>query len=292
MKKRLLALMLIALVAAAIGALSSSGGPASADTGSQALGLLATLNPDTLLAADDPFLSDPANNDPVTTNPPNFPKGGKFKLFGTAKDDTDPDADPSPNPFNQVISFDTADPNAIAGAYKKFGDHVKIDMLDDTVEVKYFYVGRSCGGGSTRIQLGISGDGDSTFNQVPGGPDQNVFGYLGDKPFGGGCIPNAWVYEDMTNNVPKWDLSQYATYGSAAFCGGNSMTCTWQQMELFLDTVFPNHRVLNEVLVDDSGSFVPTDRGCAYFDLLSAGARTLTNWDDTSDSGNTTANNC
>jgi len=168
----------------------------------------------------------------------------------------------------------------------------RVDTLDNMVELKYYYVGRTCSAGSTRFQLGISGDGDGTFNQYPGGPDQNAFGYIGDMPFGGGCIPGAWHYEDMTNSAPKWDLSQWTTFGAGAFCtGGNAMTCNWTQMETFFNTVFPNHRVLNEVLVDDSGSFAPTDRGCAYFDLVSAGARTLNNWDDTG-GGNSQDNNC
>jgi hypothetical protein len=132
----------------------------------------------------------------------------------------------------------------------------------------------------------------STLNPAddPVRTDQNAFGYIGDKPFGGACPMNLWVYEDMTNAASKWDLSQWAP-ASNVFCGGNSMTCTWQQMEAFFAASFPNHRVLNEVLVDDSGSFVPTDRGCAYVDLVSAGARTLTGHEDTSNSASG-PNNC
>jgi hypothetical protein len=250
------------------------------------LGLLATIDPLSLFPADDPIVVDPANSHQASHSPPYLPPGGKFKLFGPAKDDLDPE-----NNFNEVFSFDTNDPTTRAGAIKLFGDQVKIDMLDDQVEVKYYYVGRSCGGGSTRIQIGISGDGDPQFNQFPGGPDQNAFGYLGDKPFGGLCAAGMWVYEDMTNLVKKWDLSQFGALGAAAFCGGNAMTCNWTEMELFLNTVLPNHRVLNEILVDDSHGFVPTNQGCAYFDVLSAGARTFTRHDDTSNSGDA-PNNC
>ena len=87
-----------------------------------------------------------------------------------------------------------------------------------------------------------------------------------------------WIFEDMTNNVPKWDLSQFRV----APC---NMTCTWAQVVAFFNTAFPNHRVLNAVLVDDSGSFVPTDRGCAYFDLVSTGRLTLTGHEETSGGG-------
>ncbi|MGZ4281399.1 MAG: hypothetical protein ACXVEM_04270 [Gaiellaceae bacterium] len=239
---------------------------ASADLGGTVLGGLATIDPMTLFAPDDPTVSDPANNDPVTDHPPHFPKGGKFKLFGTAAERRDPN-----NAYNEVVSFDTNDPNAVSGAFKKFGDHVKIGTLTDMLDVKYFYVGRTCGGGSTRVQLGLDLNGD-------GKQDINAFGYLGDKPFGGGCPMNQWVYEDMTDGAAKWDTSQL---GVTDTC--RSFTETWSAMVSCITTEYPNHRVLNYVLVDDSQSFFAADRGCAYFDLFSAGARTFSNWDDASD---------
>jgi len=242
-----------------------------AQTLGSVLGTLATVDLSTLVPPDDPALTDPAASESATNDPPHMPKGGTYFLFGTAKNDVDPQ-----NPFNEVISFDTTDPNAVAGAFRRLGDQVKIDMLTNQVELKYLLVGRTCGGGSPRIQLGISGDGDGNFKQYPGGPDQNVFGYLGDKPFGGGCVMDMWVHEDMTNDVPKWELSQYAAAGSAAFCTGlNPFTCTWSQVVAFLNATFPNHRVLNANLVDDaSGNPFPAGRGCAYFDLVTTGART------------------
>lgn len=211
-----------------------------------------------------------------TSGPSSGGEGSSFELFGAAKRDLDPE-----NASNEVISFDTTNPSAIAGVVRELGNRVKVHMLDNQVEVKYHYVGRSCGGGSTRFQLGIDGNGDGKFNQFPGGPDQNAFGYLGDKPFGGGCLANQWIFEDMTNAVPKWDLSQF----------GGPMTTPWDAMETFFNTAFPNHQVLNVVLVDDSGSFVATDRGCAYFDLVSAGSRTLTRHADAGGDGKE-PNNC
>jgi len=233
------------------------------------LGPFASLDLSTVVLPDDPSTVDAEAMAPATQNPPNFPKGGNFKLFGNAKDTVDPQ-----NPYNEVISFDTTNANSVAGAYRQFGDHVKIHMLDNMVELKYFYVGRSCGGGSTRVQLGIDRDGDHKF-------DGNAFGYVGDKPFGGGCPSGEWVYEDMTNNSMKWDISQL----------GGGMTMSWDQMETFINSVYPNHNVLNFVLVDDSASFFPTDKGCAFFDLVSAGPRTLINHEDTADGGQQ-PNNC
>jgi len=256
-----------------------------ATTAQTVVGNLGTIDPMTLFSANDPVMTDPGGTDPSTTDsdppPRHLSNGSKWALFGTAKDDLDP-----LNPFNQVISFDTNDPNAIAGAVRRFGPHTKVGMLTDQVELKYYYVGRTCGAGSTRIQLGIDGDGDGKFNQNAGGPDQNAFGYIGDKPFGGGCLTNQWVYEDMTDNAAKWDLSQWFTQGASC-----DMTCTWPQVVNFFNTVFPNHQVLNAVLVDDSGSFSVTDRGCAFFDQVSAGKDTLDEWDDTTGGGKQ-PNNC
>jgi hypothetical protein len=248
---------------------------AGAQSLSSFLGPLAALDVATLVPADDPA-TDPAATQSVTTDPPNMPKFGNYQLFGTAKDDRDPRLD-LPNPFNEVISFDTTDPNAIAGAFRKFGDHVQVGMLTDQLELKYFFHGRTCGGGSPRIRLGISGDGDPRFNQFPFGPDQNAFGYLGDKPFGGACLSDQWIFEDMTNNIPKWDLSQFH-----APC---NQTCTWSQVVVFLNTASPNHRVLSAVLVDDSSGFFVPGRGCAYFDLVSTGRLTLTGHEETSGGG-------
>ena len=99
--------MFIALLAAV--ALTLPFGVARAGA-TDVLGLLATIDPVTLFAADDPVVNDPANNDPVTDNPKHFPKGGKFKLSGTAARDRDP-----LNPYNEVISINTTSPDPLCG---------------------------------------------------------------------------------------------------------------------------------------------------------------------------------
>jgi len=271
-------------VAAALALVAASAMTLWAQMVSNPLGPLATLDVTTLIPADDPALTDPAVSESATTDPPFMPRGGLYKLFGTARNGSDPN-----NPFNEVISFDTTDPAAIAGAFRILGDHIQVTMLTNQIELKYFFSSpRGCGGGSPRIQLGISGDGDGNFNQFTGGPDQNAFGYLGDKAFGGGCPMDMWMHEDMTDSAPKWDLSQWVATGRVPAC---DMTCTWQQVVAYFQTNWPNHRVLNAVLVDDSGSFFPLDRGCAFFDLVNTGARTYTNHEDASSSG-TAPNNC
>ena len=233
------------------------------------LGLLFTLDATTQIPLSDPALTDPGTTDPSTDSPPHLSNGGPWTLFGASKKTVDPQ-----NAFNDVISFDTHDPNAVAGAFRKLGGHARVGQLTDMLEVKYFYMGRTCGGGSTRFQLGIDLDGDNKF-------DHNAFGYLGDKPFGGGCLMGQWVFEDMTDTAAKWDLSQFNATVPPPPC---NMTCTWQQVVAYF-SAFPNHQVLNIVLVDDSQSFFAPDAGCAFFDILTGGTRTLSNRNDVAGNG-------
>jgi hypothetical protein len=148
---------------------------------------------------------------------------------------------------------------------------IKITALDHQINLKYFFptAPRSCFGGSPRIQLAIDTDGDGNANG-------NAFGYVGHLPFGAGCITGEWDIIDMTDNVGRWDLSQF----------GGGMTMTWDQAEAFITAGFPNHRVLSGSLVDDSCSFSPTDPtlpsacGEAHYDLLTIENRTLENDQD------------
>ncbi|HEV8686040.1 MAG TPA: hypothetical protein VGQ84_02105, partial [Gaiellaceae bacterium] len=47
-------------------------------------------------------------------------EGSSFELFGAAKRDLDPE-----NASNEVISFDTTNPSAIAGVVRELGNRVK-----------------------------------------------------------------------------------------------------------------------------------------------------------------------
>lgn len=219
--------------------------------------------------------------DPTLTAPEAQGLGLKFELMFSMMNDQDPQ-----NPDNDTISVVTtagtfAMPGAIGVAVRNMLPNAKIETLTNMLSLKYFFVSpRTCEGDSPRIQLFIN-PGDGT-------QPHNAFGHIGDKPFGGGCLPDMWVYEDMTDAVPKWDLSQFA--GSNAFCtAGNSMTCTWQQVVAFFDTVYPNHVVLSGGIYDDSCSvslsfspqFAPLSCGKAYYDLLTVENRTLENRQDT-----------
>lgn len=193
----------------------------------------------------------------TVTAPTSADHMGLFQIFGTAQDAQDPE-----NPANDVLKIDTTG-GGIGGAFLRLnlrsgpGDPA-IERLDNQLAVKYFFITRTCAGGSPRFQVMIDGDGDGDWVQTPGGPDQNAFGYVGDVPFGGGCSPGAWVFEDMTNDTAKWDLSQF----------GGSMTSRWSAVETAIAGDFPNHRIVGVVLADDSGGFAPTAAGVAFYELI------------------------
>jgi hypothetical protein len=172
------------------------------------------------------------------------------------------------NPTNQVIAFSTNSSN-YGNVFTQYGAAgEKIDNLDNKMEVKYYLVNRTCTLGSPRFQLAIDTDGNGTSNG-------NAFGYLGDQAFGGGCAMNAWTHEDMTNDAPKWDLSQL----------GGGMTNTWSEMETFLNGTHPNHRVRRASLVEDN--YDSPIGGCAFYDNLQMRDRALNRWEDVAAPQNT-----
>jgi hypothetical protein len=67
---------------------------------------------------------------------------------------------------------------------------------------------------------------------------------------------------------------------------------TWAQVVAYFDTTYPNHRVLEGFLDDDSSSFFAGDAGCAYYDLVSVGARTYTNHTDADGGPGAKTNSC
>ena len=184
--------------------------------------------------------------------------GHKFELFGGMQDAQDPQ-----NPTNDVIAVDTT--GDVRGvAYRNLPPGIKIPALDHQINLKYYFPARTCAGGSPRIQIGIDRNGDGAF-------DGNAFGYVGHAPFGAGCITGEWDIIDMTDNIGRWDLSQF----------GGGMTMTWDLAEAFITSTYPNHRVIYGSLVDDSAGFAPGSAGLAYYDLLTIENRTLENDQDT-----------
>jgi hypothetical protein len=182
----------------------------------------------------------------------------KYTLFGTAARAKSPS-----NPADQVITINTTPTNSVGGATRRMNQTVH--SLDGLISLDYFFVnGKTCGGGSPRIQLAVDTDGDGVSNG-------NAFGYQGTAAFGGGCISgNRWVHEDFTDNVPRWDLTQF----------GGGFTNTWATVEAFF-AAKPHEQVLRGTLVEDACSFVPTNCGRTFDDTVKIGNRTLENWSDT-----------
>jgi hypothetical protein len=217
------------------------------------------------------------NADPTLTAPEAQGLGPKFELLFAMANAQDPQ-----NSDNNVITLNTGPSlmksSVIGVAVRNMVPGAKIETLTNQISLKYLLVGRTCSGGSPRIQLFIDpGDGTSRHN---------AFGYVGHGSFGTGCITGMWDTVDMANltgnfadpvPVPRWDLSQWFSHGVPA-C---DMTCTWPQVVAFFDTTFPNHVVLSGGVFDDSCSFDPASCGTAFYDLVTVENRTLENKQDT-----------
>jgi hypothetical protein len=215
-----------------------------------------------------------AQSDPATSAEELPGLGHKFELLNAMQDDQDPQ-----NLTNDVISVLTtsAYPAGSGTALRNTPPGFQIAALDHQINLKYYFPGvRTCSGGSPRIQIQIDGDGDGDWVQTTGGPDQNAFGYVGHSPYGTGCITGEWDIIDMTDNIGRWDLSQF----------GGGQTMTWDAAQAFITTTFPFHRVISGSLVDDSCSFSPPSCGQAYYDLFTFENRTLEQDQDTVKNGN------
>jgi hypothetical protein len=237
-----------------------------------------------------------------------------FLLGGTAQNGFDPE-----NPANQVIKIDNslAFGQCVAPMFLNcpFGTvsrklNVKIQDLDNMLEFKSYFQDRTCGGGSPRIQLSIDLNGD-------GIADGNAFAYTA-PPFSG-CAPNRWQYDDVTDELPRWDASQLVASGLGfpslvcpspnptvqALCGPggfktDSGYVPWDVFKTVLATLFPLHKVCSGALVDDSPWFtLPPPppppgpgpdalakpplggAGVAFYDIISLGRGT---WEEHEDS--------
>jgi hypothetical protein len=222
-----------------------------------------------------------------------------FLLGGAAKHALDPE-----NPSNEVIKIDNTIPpgQCVAPNFENctFGTisrslNTRIQQLDNMLEFKSYFQNRSCGGGSPRIQLSIDLDGD-------GNADKNAFGHT--RPPFSACVPNRWQYDDVTDELPRWDVSQLVALGfpsPTTICtlpvfATNPIVCPtggfqthsgyipWVVFETVLSTLFPYHRVCAGSLVDDSGWYAPAT-GVAYYDVISLGRRTWVDFSDTAGRG-------
>ncbi len=206
--------------------------------------------------------------------------GHKFELLGAMRDDTDPE-----NPTNDVIAIDTTG-GALGLAYRDMPPGIKISALDNQVGLKYYFVApRTCFGGSPRLDLLIDGDGDGVFS---GASDFVAHGHV-NPPLTTACPAGDWVYENMSDHTSKrWETTPLAPVACGP--GGAATMCTWDELEMRVTALFPNHRVLAGFLLDGEscGFSAPlTNPGCgkAYYDLVTIENRTLENDQDTVKNG-------
>jgi len=203
---------------------------------------------------------------------------GKFLLNGTAVVAPDPNPIPKPNPSNDTIKITTTPAGLFGNVSRHLG--VKIDQLTDELEAKwYFTAGRSCGGGSPRIVLFIDLDGT-------GAHQSDVSGYFGPAGGVGGCPEDKWMYDDLTDELPRWDLSHLVTQGLVPTTPpGASGYFPWAALVAALDAEFPNHIVCSGSLTDDTFPGSTAGAGDAYYDIISIGDETLENRDDVAGRG-------
>jgi hypothetical protein len=203
--------------------------------------------------------------------------GHKFELFGTMVRDSDPE-----NPVgnsgasgggvggNETISATTA-PGVLAFAYRNLPPGIKIAALTNQIGLKYYFVApRSCAAGTPRVTLLLDAEGDGTV-------DFAVHGHV-NPPTYAGCVPNSWTTEDLTDNLPRWEV----TPGDFVPTLPAYPYSPWKTLAGAVTAAFPNHKVRAGFLIDgESCAFPAPTCGKAYYDLFTLENRTLEIWQDT-----------
>jgi hypothetical protein len=203
--------------------------------------------------------------------------GHKFQLFGEMHQGTDPENATGKSGGagggvggNETITDTTTPATSVALAFRNLPPGIKIAALDTQLGFKYYFVApRTCGGGSPRVTLLVDSDGDGNTNFAAHGHP---------VPFMG-CPTNTWVYENLTDNLGRWEVTPGgAVPGIPVF-----PFSPWDTLEAAITTTFPNHKILGAFLVEDSCSFFLAACGTAHFDLLTLENRTLEIWQDAVD---------
>lgn len=206
------------------------------------------------------------------------PHGSRFKVFGNAEMTTDPEN--RENIVLRVVS--TGAPTfAAAGAFRDLR-HVQLRHLDHQLSFKRAFVApNTCDGGSPRIMLLIDANGDGRFEQAPQGPDFVAHGHV--RPPFVGCetsVPTGadnqpsvstllWRFEDLTDEQIRWEVTPAGIAGIGQI--GSAGAVNWDGLEAAIHAAFPNHRVIQAVLVEDFNATA----GVAYYDLVTVLELTL-----------------
>jgi hypothetical protein len=202
--------------------------------------------------------------------------GHKFELFGTMIKDTDPENSAGMPGHagggaggNEVISAVVA-PGDFAFAYRSLSPGIDIRALTNQIGVKYFFVNKTCVAGSPRIQLVVDRDGD-------GDSDFTAHGHIAPTGAYTPCPMNVWRYEDLTDNLTRWEVT-----GNATPIPGitPNVYLPWKTFAAAIANL-TSHKVLAGMLFDgESCSWTAANCGKAYYDLLTIENRTLEIWQD------------
>jgi hypothetical protein len=197
----------------------------------------------------------------------------KYVLAGNAFRDKSPT-----NDDDQVVRFTTTEDSSLAVVIRKL--NTTVGSLDGLLSVDWYFEGqKTCGAASPRYSLFIDENGNGIWEPPA---ERAIFGYIGPLLFGTGCLPNTWHHENLTDERPRWDLSQIS--GAPTPPGGQGGLFTWDQVEAFFLLRPANETVVFAKLVEDSCSFSPTACGTSFYDTVELGDRemTLENWSDAS----------
>ncbi len=202
--------------------------------------------------------------------------GHKFELLGVMMRDTDPENSAGNSGGsgggvggNETISAVTT-PTTLAFAYRNLPPGIRITALTNQIGLKYYFDKRTCHGGSPRIVLLVDAEGDGLVDFAANGHVAPLTNYTG-------CVMNKWITEDLTDDLPRWEIT------NASFPGVPSYPyLPWKTFAGLVASTFPNHKVRAGFLLDgESCSFAPTACGKAYYDLVTIENRTLEIWQDT-----------
>jgi hypothetical protein len=220
-----------------------------------------------------------ALSDPASTQEELPGLGHKFELLGGMVRDTDPENSVGNSGGsgggvggNEVISATTAT-GILAFALRDTPPGVKITAFTNQLGFKYYFVApKTCYGGSPRITL--------TVDPGNGQPSFSAHGHV-NPPYSG-CPTNMWVYQDLADSLPRWEITGATVPGVIP-----NVYMPWKTFAAAVTAALPNHRVLRGFLLDgESCQFAPIP-GCgkAYYDLVTIENRTLEIWQDTVQKG-------
>ena len=201
--------------------------------------------------------------------------GHKFELFGNMNKDFDPENTVANSGNsgggaggNETISS-TPTSTEFSFAYRSLPPGIHIKALTNQIGLKYYFVApRTCHGGSPRITLLVDSDGDGNTNFA-------AHGHV-NPPAYSGCIMNDWKYEDLTDILPRWEVTGASVPGIVP-----NVYLPWDQFSTAIAAAFPAHKIRAAFLLDgEACSFSALGCGKAYFDLVTIENRTLEIWQD------------